>query len=130
MADTSINSRIKAVRKVLGLSQRDFADGIYLSHSFYAKIETATRDTNERVNELISTRYNVNKDWLIAGKGEMFSAPPPDVELNQLIEIIKGLDPLFRKYIIQQIKLFATLHKKAKEEQEAGKKGGRANGGK
>ena len=40
---------------------------------------------------------------------------PPDVELNQLVEIIRELDPLFREYIIQQIKLFASLHKKSKE---------------
>jgi len=46
----------------------------------------------------------------------MFSQPPPDVELIQLIDIIKELDPLFREYIIQQIKLFAGLHKNNKEQ--------------
>ena len=111
----SISSRIKAVRKVLKISQRDFCKGIYLSHSFYAKIETGTRQPNERVYELISNKYNVNKEWLIAGKGDMFSASPPDVELEQLVGIIKELDPLFREYIIRQIKLFADLHKKSKE---------------
>jgi transcriptional regulator with XRE-family HTH domain len=115
MAVSTINSRIKAVRKALGISQRDFCKGIFLSHSFYANIETGKRKPNERVFELISNKYNVNKDWLITGKGDMFSQPPPDVELNQLMEIIKELDPLFREYIIQQIKLFASLHKKNKE---------------
>ena len=117
MAVSTISTRIKAVRKALNISQRDFCKGIYLSHSFYAKIETGTRKPNDRVCELISTKYNVNKDWLITGKGEMFSAPPPDVELNQLVQIIKELDPLFREYIIQQIKLFANLNKNSKEGQ-------------
>jgi transcriptional regulator with XRE-family HTH domain len=111
----SISSRIKAVRKVLKLSQRDFCKGIYLSHSFYAKIETGARKSNDRVNELISNKYNVNKKWLVTGKGEMFSASPPDVELDQLVGIIKELDPLFREYIIRQIKQLADLHKKSKE---------------
>jgi len=111
----SISSRIKAVREALKLSQRDFCKGIYLSQSFYAKIETGARKSNDRVNELISNKYNVNKEWLITGKGSMFSAPPPDAELEQLVDIIKELDPLFREYIIRQIKQFADLHKKSKE---------------
>ncbi len=45
----------------------------------------------------------------------MFSASPPDVELDQLVGIIKELDPLFREYIIRQIKQFADLHKKSKD---------------
>jgi len=109
------STRIKTVRKALKISQRDFCKGIYLSHSFYSKIETGARKPNERVYELISNRYNVNKEWLITGKGDMFSSPPPDVELEQLVGIIKELDPLFKEYIIRQIKLFADLHKKSKE---------------
>ena len=115
MTVSSISSRFKELRKTLGISQRDFSKGIFLSHSFYAKIETGTRNPNERVYELISSKYNVNKEWLISGKGDMFSVSPPDVELNQLVEIIKELDPLFREYIVQQIKLFANLNKTSKK---------------
>jgi transcriptional regulator with XRE-family HTH domain len=123
MAVSSSSKRIKAVRKALGISQRDFCGGIYLSHSFYAKIETGTRNPNERVYELISNKYKVNKDWLINGRGEMFSETPPDVELDQLIETIKELDPLFRECIIQQIKLMANLHKRNKQRQKTAHKG-------
>ncbi|GHV86971.1 hypothetical protein AGMMS50255_2670 [Spirochaetia bacterium] len=112
MAVVSISERIKAVRKALGISQRDFCGGIYLSHSFYSKIETGTRNPNERVNELICNKYKVNKDWLITGRGDMFSEPPPDVELDEIIGIIRELDPLFRDCIIKQIKLMANLHRK------------------
>jgi len=117
MACSTISERIKAVRKALGLSQRDFCGGIYLSHSFYSKIETGTRNPNERVYELISNKYKVNKDWLITGKGDMFSETPPDTELLQLTEIIKELDPIFRDCIVKQIHLMANLHKKSKESQ-------------
>jgi transcriptional regulator with XRE-family HTH domain len=111
----SINARIKTVRKTLGLSQRAFCKGIFLSHSFYAQIESGTRKANERVYELISTKYNVNKDWLLTGKGEMFSGPAPDVELEQLIEIYKELDPLFREYIMLQIKQLLNVQKRGKK---------------
>jgi len=113
MAVSTINERIKAVRKALGISQRNFCGGIYLSQGFYAKIETGAQKGNERVYELISNKYNVNKDWLITGKGEMFGEAPPDVELMELVEIVKQLDPLFRDCIIQQVKLMANLHRKS-----------------
>ena len=112
----SVNARIKTVRKTLGLSQRAFCKGIFLSHSFYAQIESGTRKPNERVYELISTKYNVNKDWLLTGKGEMFSGPAPDVELEKLIEIYKELDPLFREYIMLQIKQLLSVQKRKKEQ--------------
>ena len=118
MVCSNISERIKTVRKALGISQRDFCGGIYLSHSFYAKIETGTRNPNERVYELICNKYKVNKDWLITGKGDMFSETPPDMELLQITEIIKELDPIFRDCIIQQIKLMANLHNRCKEEQK------------
>jgi transcriptional regulator with XRE-family HTH domain len=111
----SISARIKTVRKALGLSQRVFCKGIFLSHSFYAQIESGTRNANERVYELISTRYNVNKDWLITGNGEMFSGPTPDFELDRLIEIYKELDPLFREYIMLQIKQLLDLQRESKK---------------
>jgi len=117
MVVLTVNSRIKAVRKILGISQRDFCKGIFLSHSYYANIETGRRKPNERIHELISNKYNVNKEWLITGKGDMFTENPPDVELEQLVEIIKELDPLFKEYIIQQIRQLANLHRKSKEQE-------------
>jgi transcriptional regulator with XRE-family HTH domain len=111
----SVNAQIKAVRKALGLSQRSFCRGIFISQGFYAQIESGHKKANERIYELISTKYNVNKDWLLTGKGEMFSGPTPDVELEQLIEIYKELDPLFREYIMLQIKQLLNVQKRGKK---------------
>jgi transcriptional regulator with XRE-family HTH domain len=111
----SINARIKAIRKILGLSQRAFCRGIFLSQGFYAQIESGIKKPNERICELISIKYNVNKDWLITGKGEMFSGPAPDVELEQLIEIYKELNPLFREYVMLQIKQLLDVQKRSEK---------------
>jgi len=119
MADSTIKERIKAVRKALGMSQKDFCRGIFLSQSFYGQIETGVRNPNERVYELIHNKYNVNKDWLLTGQGEMFSETPSDVELLELMDIIRELDPLFREYIVTQIKQLAALHRKNRERQAA-----------
>jgi transcriptional regulator with XRE-family HTH domain len=118
----SITVRIKAVRKVLGLSQRAFCRGIFLSQGFYAQIESGLKKANERIYELISTKYNVNKEWLLTGKGEMFSGPAPNVELEQLIEIYGELDPLFREYIMLQIKQLLNVQKRGKNVESKEKK--------
>jgi transcriptional regulator with XRE-family HTH domain len=114
----SINVRIKAVRKALGLSQRAFCRGIYLSQGFYAQIESGGKKANERIYELIATKYNVNKDWLLTGKGEMFCGPAPDLELEQLIEIYKELDPLFKEYVMLQIKQLLNVQKQSRGEKK------------
>jgi hypothetical protein len=44
----------------------------------------------------------------------MFGGEPPDADLNQLIEIYKELDPLFREYISLQIKQLLAVQKKGK----------------
>jgi transcriptional regulator with XRE-family HTH domain len=119
----SITARIKAVRKALGLSQRAFCRGIFLSQGFYAQIESGLKKANERIYELVSTKYNVNKEWLLTGKGEMFSGPTPDVELEQLIEIYKELDPLFREYIMLQIKQLLNVQKRGKKAENIEQKG-------
>jgi transcriptional regulator with XRE-family HTH domain len=112
----SINERLKAVRKSVGLSQKDFAAGIFLSHSFYSKIEAGSRKGNERVYELISNKYKINKQWILTGQGSMIKENASDIELEELMGVVKELDPLFKECIIQQIKLMANLHRKNKEQ--------------
>jgi transcriptional regulator with XRE-family HTH domain len=119
----SITLRIKAVRGALGLSQRAFCRGIFLSQGFYAQIENGLKKANERIYELISTKYNVNKEWLLTGNGEMFSGPTPDVELEQLIEIYKELDPLFKEYIMLQIKQLLDVQKRGNKIESKEQKG-------
>jgi hypothetical protein len=53
----------------------------------------------------------------------MFSETPPDVELDLLIEIYRELDPLFREYIIQQIKQILSVQKRTKQGQTPAPKG-------
>jgi transcriptional regulator with XRE-family HTH domain len=114
MAISSISSRLKALRRVLGVNQRDFCKGIYISQGYYAQIESEVKDINDRIIELISTKYRVNKDWLKTGKGGMFNGEPPDTDLNQLIEIYRELDPLFKNYVSLQIKQLLAVQKGTK----------------
>jgi len=102
--ENPINERLKAVRTALKLSQRDFSKGIFLRQSSYARIEQGKITVNERIIELVCSKYNVNKTYLKDGKGRMFSGNPPDVKLEQLNRIFNELNGLFQDYLIIQAK--------------------------
>jgi transcriptional regulator with XRE-family HTH domain len=108
----SANARLKVLRKTLNLSQKVFAKGIYISTSYYAEIELENRRVNDRIIELIATKYNVNKDWILTGEGEMFSKAPPDVKLEQLITIFNELNGLFQDYVLLQTKELLKIQNK------------------
>ena len=93
---------MKKIRTTLGLSQRQFSKRIYLSQSFYGEIELGNQQVNDRVFHLVDTQFNVNKEWLKTGNGEMFSSPPPDVKLERLIEIYNNLDEQLQDYLLLQ----------------------------
>jgi transcriptional regulator with XRE-family HTH domain len=115
MPMAKIKDRLIAVRQALGLSQKDFCKGIYLSQGYYAQIEGETRGINDRIIALISSKYNVNKEWLASGKGEMFSEDLPDVQLSKLLDIFAELDPPFKEYIMLQIKQLLEVQRKGKK---------------
>jgi len=113
--ENPINERLKAIRTALKLSQRDFSKGIFLEQSSYARIEQGTTNLNERIIELVCSKYNVNKTYLKDGKGKMFSSNPPDVKLDQLNRIFNELNGLFQDYLIIQAKELLKVQQKQKD---------------
>ena len=106
-----IPERIQMIREALGVSQREFAKKIFISKSLLNNIELGNRSVNDRTIQLISTEFNVNKEWLMAGEGEMFTAPPPDVQLEKLIDIFKQLDKPLRDCLLIQSKALLKIRK-------------------
>jgi transcriptional regulator with XRE-family HTH domain len=124
--DISIHERLKAIRAFLRLSQRDFCKGIFLEQSAYARMEQGKTKINDRIIELVCSKYNVNKAYLKNGQGEMFTNNrPPDVKLEQLNQLFNELNPLFQDYlIIQARELFNVQTKEARGENRPDQKPG------
>jgi len=118
-----VRKRIKQVRQTLNISQRDFAKRVYISQTLLGDIELGNRNVNDRTIQLISIEFNVNKDWLITGNGEMFSAPPVDLQLENLVEIFNQLDNGLRDYLLDQSKGLLKIQKeKTDKSKSQGKK--------
>ena len=110
--ETLIHERLKAVRTALKFSQRDFSKGIFLRQSSYARIEQGKITVNERIIELVCSKYNVNRSYLKDGKGKMFSGSLPDIKLENLNQIFNQLNGLFQDYLIIQAKELLKVQNK------------------
>ena len=109
---TDIKGRIQQIREELKISQRDFAKRIYISKSLLSEIEIGNRSINERTIKLITTEFSINKEWLLTGKGDMFTSTPPDIQLEKLINIFNQLDQGLRDCLLEQSKALLKLRKK------------------
>ena len=70
--ETTIISRLKAIRKALGLTQREFAARVGISYSMCAQMESGAKVVSDRIIKLICDQCGVNERWFRFGDGSMF----------------------------------------------------------
>ncbi|GMO40465.1 MAG: hypothetical protein Ta2B_20320 [Termitinemataceae bacterium] len=102
VSKTTVNQRIREVRKNLNLSQAQFSKITALSSGYLAGIETEKREVNERLIKLTCASFNVNEIWLKTGAGQMFSENPKG-QFTKLVGLFKELQPRFQDFILKQI---------------------------
>ena len=99
-----LNERIKELRKLKNLSQKEFGYSINLSQNHISSLEKGVRDITERTLSDICNVYNVNKEWLLEGKGEIFrdvlsNYDIKDNEVEEFVRMFLELDNETKKYI-------------------------------
>lgn len=68
----TINERIKQVRTEAKLKQRPFAERTGLSVDGISQIERGVSNPSRQTIELICREFNINREWLETGEGEMY----------------------------------------------------------
>lgn len=92
-----MNSRIKILRKNLGLSQTEFGERLGIKQTTVAGYETGGRTPMDAVVSLICREFHVNENWLRTGEGEMFTAVTRKEEIASFVgEILSGTDEDFK----------------------------------
>ncbi|EGT5483053.1 helix-turn-helix transcriptional regulator [Clostridioides difficile] len=92
--------RLIELRKTLGHTQEEVAKSIKISRSNYGNIETGKVNPTERVISDICDIYNVNKEWLETGKGEMFIEFSENEKVLKIATDIINEDDKFMKNIL------------------------------
>lgn len=67
-----MNTRIKEIRTMKGLTLDKFGESIGMKKSALSLIESGKNAVTERTIKSICLTYGVNEEWLRTGKGEMF----------------------------------------------------------
>lgn len=87
-----ICDRLKILLTELNISQRQFAMKINLDAGYFSKIMRGKVNPPDRILLLIENVYNVNKDWLENGRGEIFSNQGISLAKKQVLESIDSLN--------------------------------------
>ena len=96
-----MDEQIKQLRKSLGMSQEKFAKEIGLTKNFISLVETGQRNLSTQSIKLICRLFDVNKEWLETGKGEMFIQKTENEKIAEfLADVLKaGEDDQRYKFI-------------------------------
>ena len=110
---SDISNRLREIRKYFGLSIKEFSQQIYVSNSLYGSIEHGDRELSDRICQLIVSKFNVNKDFILNGNGSMFNTDtPPDSRLNRILEIYNEVGDPLKDMILQMSRVILEHHKK------------------
>ena len=111
-----VNDRIKALRKTLGLSQAEFGEKVGVSRSVIVNAELDRAKTKELLLRHICEVFNVNDDWLLDGRGDMFvGGEPPNKMTDEIVRLYETLKPEFQEYALKQITQLLELQGKPEE---------------
>lgn len=100
-----IGERIKAVRKSLKISQREFAERIGIAQNTVASYETGLREPSNQVILAICREFGVDERWLRTGEGEMLAPKTKAEALGELVYKLtaKGLKSDFVIRIMEEL---------------------------
>lgn len=94
-----MNTRIKDIRKSQGLSQQKFADVLGIARGNIAAYEVGKNLPSDAVISLICTKFNINKEWLLNGNGDMYNLIDLD-DYSEISTLIGEQDPMAKQAII------------------------------
>lgn len=108
-----IGKRVRKIRLQKGISQEQFGELIGIKKAAVSKIENG--DNSLSKSNLISTckQFNINEEWLLYGKGEMFIPTSRENEIRAFFENAMSSDTDLAKI---QRKFINTLISLDKEE--------------
>lgn len=81
-----INNRIRTLRKRLRLNQAEFGEKIGLKNGAISWMEKEGNNVTDQNVQLICEKFQVRRDWLVKGTGEMFAERTKKDELMEWAE--------------------------------------------
>jgi transcriptional regulator with XRE-family HTH domain len=124
-----MGERIRLLRKVLNLTQQEFADRIGVKRNTIAQYEIGRNEPIDSILSLICREFDVNEEWLRTGSGEMFKEVDTEARFAEWAgRVLSGTDESFQKrFVTMMMSLtddqWKLLEEKARMLFEENKKG-------
>lgn len=102
----TIANRIREIRKQKKLSQTAFGERLGVSKDVIVNIENLRVQPKPLLINGICSEFNVNRDWLLDGVGEMYTLTTEDEKMMELFaELTVNDNPKLQKAILQLCEL-------------------------
>ena len=96
-----MKDRIKSVRKMLKLTQQEFADRIGIKRNTVGLYEIGQSGVSDAVIKSICREFNVDETWLRTGEGEMFRKRTDNEILTEFAaDLVFEADDSFKKAVV------------------------------
>lgn len=103
-----MNQRIKELRKILGLSQEEFAAQLGLTRGAITNIEHNKTEPKPLLVQLICKEFKVNEIWLRTGVGDPFQKKERSQEMTELYaDLMNDRSESFRTRLITALLRFS-----------------------
>ena len=84
-----MNDRIKELRRILGLKQREFADALGVKTGAVGAWESGSFKPGAARIELICERFKVSREWLVDGEGPVFKDDLKDATSQASVDVAR-----------------------------------------
>lgn len=108
-----MNDRIKKIREYFGLKQEEMGNRLGLTKNYIYLVETGKRNLSEQSIRILCSEFNVSREWLLTGIGEMFYEKTKDEKISEMLGNIENSSVKDFKY-----RLVSALSKLNKSEWE------------
>ena len=103
-----MNQRVKELRKILGLSQEEFAAQLGLTRGAITNIEHNKTEPKPLLVQLICKEFKVNEIWLRTGVGDPFQKKERSQEMTELFaDLMNDRSESFRTRLITALLRFS-----------------------
>lgn len=116
-----MNERIKKLRKMLDLTQQEFADRLGVKRNTVGQWECGINNVTDATIVFLCKEFNVNEEWLRNGTGEMFLPVDRNVDIARLTkQLLDEESDSFKNRLISilanlSIEEWQYLEKRARE---------------
>lgn len=93
--------RIKKIRKDAGLRQPEFAEKIGVAQASITSYETGIRYPSKVTMRSICREFNINEEWLLTGKGDMYIEMTVEDEIASFVaNVVSGDSEFWKNFIV------------------------------